>query len=155
MLLFFTSGDKFMLLILPPGEKLILQDQVFGRIAYGSLFGGRVAYALLFGPRAVSLCFSFCVRAVSLFIIQDKASGRIAYGSLFGLRAVSILLILCSGGKLIIQDQVCGHVAYYVLFGLRAVKFMLLNLPSDGKLIMSERIVYGPLFGLRSFLFSH
>ena len=36
-----------MLLILRPGGKLIMQDQVSERIAYGSLFG----------LRAVSLCF--------------------------------------------------------------------------------------------------
>ena len=50
-------GGKFMLLILPPGRKLILQDQV----------SGQIPYALLFGLRAVSLCFSFCLRAGSLF----------------------------------------------------------------------------------------
>ena len=80
-----------MFLILPPGGKLIIQDQVSGRIAYAPLFGlravkfmllilppggkliiqdqvsGRIAYAPLFGIRAVSLCFSFCLRAGSLF----------------------------------------------------------------------------------------
>ena len=45
-----------MLLILPSGEKLIIQDQV----------SERIAYARLFGLRAVSLCFSFCLRAGSL-----------------------------------------------------------------------------------------
>ena len=45
-----------MLLILPPGEKLIIQDQV----------SERIAYAPLFGFRALSLCFSFCLRAGSL-----------------------------------------------------------------------------------------
>ena len=44
-----------MLLILTLGGKLIIQDQV----------SGRIAYAPLFGLRAVSLCFSFCVRAGS------------------------------------------------------------------------------------------
>jgi len=47
MLFYVSTGGKFMLLILYPGEKLIIQDQVSGRIAYSSLFGFRV----------VSLCF--------------------------------------------------------------------------------------------------
>ena len=34
-------GGKFMLLILPSGGKLIMQDQASERIAYGSLFGLR------------------------------------------------------------------------------------------------------------------
>ena len=38
-------GGKFMLLILPPSGKLIIQDQAFGQIAF----------ALLFGLRTVSL----------------------------------------------------------------------------------------------------
>jgi hypothetical protein len=45
-----------MFLILPPGGKLVIEDQVFERIAY----------APLFGLRAVSLGFSFCLRAESL-----------------------------------------------------------------------------------------
>jgi len=48
-------GGKFMLLILLPGGRLIIQDQVLERIAY----------APLFGLRAVRLCFSFCLRAGS------------------------------------------------------------------------------------------
>ena len=32
-------GGKFMLLILPPGGKLIIQDQASGKIAYASIFG--------------------------------------------------------------------------------------------------------------------
>ena len=46
-----------MLLTLPPGGKLIIQKQV----------SGLKANAPLFGLRAVSLCFSFCLRAGSLF----------------------------------------------------------------------------------------
>ena len=56
MLLILPPGGKFMLLILPPGGKLMIQDQV----------SERIAYAPLFGLRAVSLCFSFCLRAGSL-----------------------------------------------------------------------------------------
>ena len=37
------SGGKLMLLILPPGEKLIIEDQVSGRIAYAPIFGLRPA----------------------------------------------------------------------------------------------------------------
>ena len=48
-------GGKFMLLILPPGGTLIIEDQV----------SERIAYAPIFGLRAVSLCFSFCLRTAA------------------------------------------------------------------------------------------
>ena len=50
---FWPPGGKFMLLILRPGQKLIIQDHISGRIAYNPLFGFR----------AVSLGFLFYVRA--------------------------------------------------------------------------------------------
>ena len=45
-----------MLFILPPGEMLIIEDQV----------SERIDYAPIFGLRTVSLCFSFCLQAGSL-----------------------------------------------------------------------------------------
>ena len=47
MLFYVSTGGKFMLLILYPGDKLIIQDQV----------SGRVAYAPFFNLRAISLFF--------------------------------------------------------------------------------------------------
>ena len=55
MLLYLASGRNLYALILPSGGKLIVQDQV----------SEGIAYAPLFGPRAVSLCFPFCLRAGS------------------------------------------------------------------------------------------
>ena len=81
LIIIWPPGDKFMLLILPPGGQLIIPDQVSGRITYASLFG----------LRAVSLCFSFCsgVRPDSLcffighpggkFVLLYSASGREPY----------------------------------------------------------------------------
>ena len=97
-----------MLLILPPGGKLIIQDQV----------SERIAYALLFDLRAV-------------IYVSHSASARKAYYTRSGVRTDSLcsfiwhpggkfmLLILPSGEKLIIQDQVSGRIAYAPLFGLR------------------------------------
>ena len=59
------SGN-FTLLILPLGGKLIIQDQVYGRIAYASLFCIRTA----------SLCFSFCLRAVRLLYKISCPAGK-------------------------------------------------------------------------------
>ena len=42
-------GGKFMLPILPPGGKLIIQDHVSGRIAC-LCWVGYVAFAFIFGP---------------------------------------------------------------------------------------------------------
>ena len=84
-----------MLLILPPREKLIIEDQV----------SEQIAYAPLFGLRAVSLCFLF-------------SSARKAYYTSSGVRTDSVcsliepsrdnfmFLILRPRGKLIIQYQV-------------------------------------------------
>ena len=127
-----------MLLILPPGGKLIIQDQV----------SGMIAYAPLFGLRAVSLCF-LILRLGGKLIIQDQvsfiwpsggkfmlplsASGRESYFTRPSVRQDSLwffilppggkfmLLILLSGGKLFIQDQVSERIAYASLFCLRAV----------------------------------
>ena len=50
---FWPPGRKFMLLILRPDQKLIIQDHLSGRIVYDPFFG----------LRAVSLCFLFYVWA--------------------------------------------------------------------------------------------
>ena len=47
---FCLRAGNFMLLILPPGGMLIIEDQV----------SERIDYAHLFGLRTVSLCFSLC-----------------------------------------------------------------------------------------------
>ena len=67
-------SGMFILLILPPGGRsggqLIIRDQVSERIASGEKLiirdqvSERKAYAP-FSLRAVSLCFSFCLRAGS------------------------------------------------------------------------------------------
>ena len=62
-----------MLLILYPGEKLIIQDQV----------SGRVAYALLFGIRAVKFMLLILPSGGKLIM-----SEWIAYAPLFGLSCI-------------------------------------------------------------------
>ena len=82
-----------MLLILSPGGKLILQDQV----------SGRIVYAPLFGLRAVSFLI---LRLGGKLITQDQVSGRIAYAPLFGLRAVSLYLLFCArAGSLLYKSR--------------------------------------------------
>jgi len=76
-----------MLLILYPGEKLIIQDQVSGRVAYALLFGLRavkfmllilpsggklimsewIAYAPLFGLSCILACFFSAPDSSSMF----------------------------------------------------------------------------------------
>ena len=89
-----------MLLILPSGGKLVIKDQV----------SGRIDYARLFGIRAVSLCCSFIWHPGGKFMLLIRPPG-----------GKFMLLVLPSGGKLIIQDQVSERIAYAPLFGLRAV----------------------------------
>ena len=83
-----------MLLILPSGGKLIIQDQV----------SERIAYAPSFGLRAVILCFSFCSARETYYrrsgVRTDSLCSYIRHAS--GLS----FFILPSGGKVIIQDQV-------------------------------------------------
>ena len=99
-----------MLLILPPGGKLVKEDQVSGRIAYASLFG----------LRAVTLSFSFCLRAGSL--LQKKNCPKYSLCAfIWPAGGKFMLLILPPGGKLIKEDQVSERIVCAPLFGLRAV----------------------------------
>ena len=134
-----------MLLILPPGGKLILQDHVFGRIAYALLFGlwavkftllilpsGREAHYARSDVRTDSLC-SFIWPTGGKIYASHSASGREAYYTRSGVRPASLcsfiwppggkfmFLILPPGGKLILQDHVFGQIANAPSFGLRAV----------------------------------
>ena len=105
-----------MLLILPAGEKLIIEDQV----------SERIAYAPLLGLRAVILCFSFCLRAGSLLYYRrsDVRTNSLC-SFIWPPGGKFMLLILPPGGKLIIQDQVSERIAYAPIFGLRAVSLCL------------------------------
>ena len=105
-----------MLLILPPGEKIMIEDQVYSRIIYDSLFD----------MRAVIVCFSFCFLAKSLSykimfpagksMILYFASGREAYNMLveYALRLIQTYgNELCSalGGWLKSASFVCMAVS--------------------------------------------
>jgi hypothetical protein len=99
-----------MFLILPPSGKHIIEDPV----------SERIAYAPLFGLRAISLCFSFCLRTAANYTKACVRTDSLCFfiwppGGKF------MFLILPSGGKLIIEDQVSERIAYAPLFGLRAV----------------------------------
>ena len=87
-----------MLLILPPGEKLIEEYQM----------SKRIDYAPLFSLWAISLCFLFYLRPSLCFFIRP-AGGKF------------MLLILPPGGKPITEDELSEHIAYAPLFGLRAL----------------------------------
>ena len=89
MLLYLTPGGKFMLLILPPGEKIIIPDQVFGRIAYAPLFDPGGKFMLLILPPGGKL------------ILQDHVFGRMAGSLLHKMSRAgsSLYKIRCPNGR--------------------------------------------------------
>jgi hypothetical protein len=99
-----------MFLILPSSGRHIIEDPV----------SERIAYAPVLGLRAVSLCFSFCLRTAA-----NHTKACVRTDSLCSFVRPSggkfMFLILPSSGKLIIEDHVSERIAYAPLLSLRAV----------------------------------